>query len=307
MAAAARAQTLAGPCGPARQLDGQLPSCVRQAAGAHASWDTTSGSTATEARTVEQAAAAALLASSPARAPRDCLVGVRPAPGMPCTRTCAARLWRLPSWLPQEWTAASEAAQRRLAERAELVAGAVAALAVAGSSSGTADSHTTPGAGSLVTAGRLVAEQMAGLQGFMEAEAGARRTAFDDALAVRAHSCARRVRGPSQQAPAPSACLVACGRDGASGVGWNHQWCASQAYSLAWLRVHPPRFAGPAGAGASATPRVIFVVAGGGRRPAEPHQALIQAARRRRHEQLRQGCADAKCWPRRYCGGVPSA
>jgi hypothetical protein len=91
----------------------------------------------------------------------------------------------------QEWTAASAAAQRRLAERAAQVAEAVDALGAAGGAGGEGGSGggsratSGPAAAALGAAGQEVAAQMAGLQQLMAAEAGKHRTEFEEALEVR--------------------------------------------------------------------------------------------------------------------------
>jgi hypothetical protein len=102
----------------------------------------------------------------------------------------------------QEWTAGSQAAQRRLAQRAAQVSEAVDALSAAGScqqpdapavvvgasvgqaAAAAAAAAAAPHAGPLLAAGQVVAEQMAGLQQLMAAEAGKHRTEYDESLKV---------------------------------------------------------------------------------------------------------------------------
>jgi hypothetical protein len=121
----------------------------------------------------------------------------------------------------QEWTATSDAAQRRLAQRAASVAQAVESLA-AGSNTSAGEGPATAVAGEvgpetgaqmaraasaagaaapdpdLVAARQVVAEQMEGLQQLMAAEAGKHRAAFDEALKVRARgSLIEAAAGPT--------------------------------------------------------------------------------------------------------------
>ena len=114
----------------------------------------------------------------------------------------------------QEWTATSDAAQRRLAQRAGHVAASVEALTAAGAAVQAGETGAgAAGAGSdgmaapdgvsacLVAAGQVVAQQMAGLQRLMAAEATKHRAVFDGALKVRArvvpHHRAQTTKGSS--------------------------------------------------------------------------------------------------------------
>ena len=93
----------------------------------------------------------------------------------------------------QEWTATSEAAQQRLAQRGVQVASALEALMVADSQQGSSRGEDAPPVG-LTAASREVAEQMAGLQALMAAEAGKHRAAFAEALQVGLHAGSASMR-----------------------------------------------------------------------------------------------------------------